>query len=1858
MNIFCKLKRFIFSFLFCFLFTYVIFAQDVILNSFDGGNHIVLKSNGYYIAAGDNNALVAQTAQSADLGAVWEVVLVSGNWGSTYKYLKNKKTNTYLCFNITGSSYLLRETSGTDLTGAYKTEYSENPAWYMGQSYPMYYRPSVDNGVVSVVSRKDETLTELDNVTQAIEVSSLEEEGGVTGGETFSELFVKSENLERDISYAGATLDLSDAVVVARTVTKSASVGKNYYYVSGSGDIKVLYQTDGGDSAGETITEEEILIPTSVTIRETNKTILGQKISGSQVVLPINTTTAERSAVFAVDVVVEGNTYTRNVTLIQAANTSSITYREFTHSMGQANVAMGPDGLQMVHESEDVIYALQGETKSLNLQVVPSSANYVCGFYRWFNYETDATVFEGLNQTATYNLTANGKGVYVLRDTRPGTTTYTMGDESIKIACDISQYADYKITAATLIEPTLSYRMVYDIRPAQEIATALDKCKSTPLEMYNILAPAGATISIGPKYRWTASNDTDKERLVNYYYTSGGTIVRLDGYRWYKGGSVYTPTSIVDNRLIEITAPAAGESVVYELKTPTGLIIARFNITTQNISAIGPTINTIKTNAVLDKAYDLKAYRNFDYIDETSAVYSKPLAWDESTYGFTYVTGDAGNAKTRTKGFADWSEYALIQHTNLGFSWLQDNVKDHSTNGGNGYFLYIDANEMPGKVADLKINGNLCPNSSIWVSAWVVDANKDEVADLTYPNLNFIVTGIDAEGKESQILTYTTGEFEKVNRGVWHQVLFEVKLDEREFEQYRLRIDNNGASAKGNDFGIDDIRIYTTKPAIMGIQAMRTCPSGDSDANIALLRVDYNQRDVLSSDNADVYYRWVDSNGKVVNLDYLGNSSSYGVVNVDTRRVATDFGDTYYTSLADFIDNVTLQDGDVVEFYTTESGTYKDGTSYEHIVLYIAHNSSNFKVNNKYTAQLVVGSPSFGTLEDCASEYEFEVLPRARIVFYGEEQSSSVLQNLSVGKYPLAVKVYGTEINGSAIKSTTCASDWLIVSNDMTEAEIDGYAQRLVEFREIEGKNAGLQALSNGNYPGLYNLYNKGKLQLKATEIGAVISERGVPQRFIAVPIPDEASGFHICANPLEIILRAELTVVLANPHDIESYEDMPAAVQGSTCVIRIPESAINSELPQMDIDYINRDVIDLVGGFGELAELILCNTNDEEYLDEAERKDFNVYNIVAIDGTLENLQIDDLVQPRRTSTPFTLKAGKYYSFYSQSIDGLNITPAFNFDIYVVPNVVVWNPSVKNSAWHSDECWTTLSGAPAFIPLSETDVIIKSDVLAIPVLPENPKEALGQGANQYLKYDVGAEFNSCRNIYFESGASLARQHRLNYEKVYVDISFDKNGIDKWEMLCLPLRDVVRGDFYVPKSGDGTFDFAKSVAKVDNRSANRFRLKAYNSTIKNTEIQDGEIRDVEITSTAWTETANQLNMLLEPAKGYAISKSSTQDFVRLPKTAEEYYMFYVSGSGVESEIKAPWAKYGDIDRSESDKLVYDKDNVSLDVTLTNTEASNIFLVGNPFLVNLNVAKFFEVNSNLNGKFYYEYEDGVVIPIQSANKVLRPMRAMFVQSKSDVKSISVKFTPEMMSYNESSVTEVPTRVSRESEYYYADPKLRMQVEIGGVTACAYIEQKFNSTIEYSSEEDADMLMLDAELTPLGVYTKATNRAVVYNSLPEIEMVPLGIEVLDSTLLLETFNLSIEGVDQFETSLCLYDKQTKTVFPLIEGLTLALDLPQNEEERYYITRVSELEDDSLLTEIDGVSKSRVCVVSGDYGAIFYADKNIDFVHVYDMLGRLVLIGNDIQSTIYKVKLNDGVYLAEVKVGEDLWIEKVIVK
>lgn len=204
---------------------------------------------------------------------------------------------------------------------------------------------------------------------------------------------------------------------------------------------------------------------------------------------------------------------------------------------------------------------------------------------------------------------------------------------------------------------------------------------------------------------------------------------------------------------------------------------------------------------------------------------------------------------------------------------MVDRLWEKTVDSGNtqsGYFMYVDASEVPGVITQLPIDG-LCPNTSLIVNAWICDMSWQPGDGATRADVGFTLKKKNNDGTEIILAKYYSGTLNPKPAGSngehastnpndfakWQQVSFKFSFTNIEVsteDQYILEISSNCESSTGADFGIDEISLYRTLPNI-SVQRESACEYStlkvSSDYETLLKNMGWNLNpDVL--ENADL----------------------------------------------------------------------------------------------------------------------------------------------------------------------------------------------------------------------------------------------------------------------------------------------------------------------------------------------------------------------------------------------------------------------------------------------------------------------------------------------------------------------------------------------------------------------------------------------------------------------------------------------------------------------------------------------------------------------------------------------------------------------------------------------------------------------------------------------------------------------------------------------------------------------------------------------------------------------------------------------------------------------------------------------
>ena len=168
-----------------------------------------------------------------------------------------------------------------------------------------------------------------------------------------------------------------------------------------------------------------------------------------------------------------------------------------------------------------------------------------------------------------------------------------------------------------------------------------------------------------------------------------------------------------------------------------------------------------------------------------------------------------------------------------------------------GYFYYVDASVEAGRIVSVPITGKICGGTELVVTTWInnMTTYEEEATEdgkdvgKTVPNINLNLIG--ENGNTSTILHRFSSGNAISNKedntlktlGKWQQLYYRVTLsseDVRQYGSFRLEVVNNALNSDGNDFAIDDVRIFRTIPRAEAHQGNSLCEEEVSEISISM----------------------------------------------------------------------------------------------------------------------------------------------------------------------------------------------------------------------------------------------------------------------------------------------------------------------------------------------------------------------------------------------------------------------------------------------------------------------------------------------------------------------------------------------------------------------------------------------------------------------------------------------------------------------------------------------------------------------------------------------------------------------------------------------------------------------------------------------------------------------------------------------------------------------------------------------------------------------------------------------------------------------------------------------------------------
>ena len=603
--------------------------------------------------------------------------------------------------------------------------------------------------------------------------------------------------------------------------------------------------------------------------------------------------------------------------------------------------------------------------------------------------------------------------------------------------------------------------------------------------------------------------------------------------------------------------------------------ICRYTIIYHRQERFGPKLEekidgvdkAIITNTEIEEHFDVMQRLNFDYNKPGTeyTVYPHPLPWADASYGFAYPkTASLPDNRPHNKGglenLANMGEYNLINRIpSFGTFWHK--MEQH---GGarNGYMIFCDGMSSAGQVAALHLDTTLCEGQKMYFSAFV--GNPGNETGKTCPNFTFSVQGSENGRVWEDITTYMTGDLPQSNK--WYQIYFPIEQN-KQYSHFRVRVYNMAANDDGNDFIIDDMCIFATKPPLLVYQANTTCKNENESDSLThiVLRVDYQgftddaykaddefyTIQEISRDNDTTFLRLVDGYD---NQDIKPTTPSsrkdtvYGKINLPNRTYTPgDDNDSIFANLKNLVSlfETTLE----AHEKNPEVEVFRKGYVFEHLddsirpVFYVIH-SAKMSSHSTYIVHMA-GAYNELLSSQCGLTRKLKVRNRMILTLNGDEQpEKEVAAMCSNSLYDVSLHVKGTLLldNLAPVEVTgSCYNDWLLhgdttiatsertygykyediekVIRDILRADgqyggednANQFARALVEVDSAEMARVQVAngvALSDGDlkpYTILKHLVNEGLLTLYQTNV-AVLTPVNDSVKYTIFPISGSGS--------------------------------------------------------------------------------------------------------------------------------------------------------------------------------------------------------------------------------------------------------------------------------------------------------------------------------------------------------------------------------------------------------------------------------------------------------------------------------------------------------------------------------------------------------------------------------------------------------------------------------------------------------------------------------------------------------------------------------------------------------------------------------
>lgn len=975
--------------------------------------------------------------------------------------------------------------------------------------------------------------------------------------------------------------------------------------------------------------------------------------------------------------------------------------------------------------------------------------------------------------------------------------------------------------------------------------------------------------------------------------------------------------------------------------------ICRYKLIYHSPNVYGPKKETtvkgvtkaLMTEEEIAQRYEVLERLDFDYIQpgKDYHVYPHPLPWADASYGYTYPETSAlpHNRYHEQTGFPNHGEYGLINRIPGPSQW-EGNPRSYwhlmEQHGGaaNGYMIYCDGMASAGQVAALTLETNLCAGQKLFFSGYVGNpSNQTGKAD---PNFIFSVQGSTDGTAWEDITSYLTGDIKPATS--WYQIYFPIvyNSETKDYTHFRVRIYNVAADFDGNDFIIDDMCIFATKPPLIAYQAQTTCNDyGHSDDEThVLLRLDFQGITGEGYNGNEVCYTVQQTTPSGVHSfvamsdHYLNETTAphrepatldtlYGKLYIPERDYAPQDEDSIYKNMNDLLDRF---DSTLAKHKVNSSiPIVREGYIYEILegdirpVKYVVH-SAKMDSKNDYTVHMSA-VPKELLSSICGMTSYLKISSRMVLELNGEEQPETEQLGLCANStYDISLRVKGSMYRDSVAPvdvTGTCINDWLLYGDTARASSKKRYGYYYSDIEKVVTKilrQEAVVAQANKNqfasmlsevdsaemgavkrhyevsldttahpYDILADLVNKGFLFLYKSKLtSSVISGDSV--QYIIMPIVGTGSKevqdarVEVCPNPIFIKLKPD------------KGGQAPLIVGGlkrdsteSTHPITILAGATNANTRiKLRVD----SIMPLVG----IYSVELRSTDDPNYRE-------GVHSLQMVPDKnypSEDYYIkgDSITLRPDPSNNYTMQPGYNYTFnivmqtWSGQLekDGCQVGTV-PFTISVVPNYVRWNPqSASNNNWNDADNWLGIDANNVPIHSDAHFVPMENTMVIIPAAEDGKPYPVVQPlptSHRDSIQKVGFQYNKCNTIRFLSNAAIGNQQYINNAHVVIDMAMPHNS---WAFRAAPVKGMLSGDIFMADADLSKETPLWEVGAFDAHGRSystgnaSFWLSLYSRATEHIGNTSDD-RQIRDAAAEWSKVTNAINLSLPPAQGWAV-----------------------------------------------------------------------------------------------------------------------------------------------------------------------------------------------------------------------------------------------------------------------------------------------------------------------------------------------------------------------------------------------------